>query len=365
MAARAPARRSTDLPVHRHRWGKALLIALLAAGLSGCDGEQLYDSVGPDPGGPGGGPTGPADVAVTIAVAAPDRIELTDSIAIRVDAWDPNGASSISRVGFSAIVTDTDGGAEVARASEQPFSVAAGDTVSGTFVLHPDWIASADLPVDFELEVYGWALCSGGQCGVAIPGDAMGYSCQTQLIGSTSLTVSNPRGGGSPIKAVVGRTTPFPTSTIVVGDLQVDTLRNRAYLSNRLSNRLHLFRPTDFTWEGEVTVGSEPWGMHLNTTGDTLLVANSGGTSVSRVYLPGTPQEIVSARIQTRNTALFEVELEIETDTLPDMTVVEDTLASGTRFFDFSDPPTVCVARRRWTVAVLHPADQRRAPRDG
>ena len=141
------------------------------------------------------------------------------------------------------------------------------------------------------------------------------------------------------IKAVVERTTPFPTSTIVVGDLRVDTLRSRAYLSNRLSNRLHFFRPSDFTWEGEVTVGSEPWGMYLNTTGDTLLVANSGGTSVSRVSLTGTPQEIVASRIQTRNTALFEVGLEVLTDTLPDMTVVEDTLASGIQFFDFSDRP--------------------------
>ena len=176
-----PARRSNDLPVHRRRWENALLAAMLAVALSGCDGEQLYDAVAPGTGDPGGQPTGPAGVAVSVDVAAPDRVELTDSISIRVEAWDPNGASSVSRVGFGAVITDSDSGAELARAAEMTFSTVAGDTVSKSFSIHPDWLAPTDLPADFELEVYGWALGTGDQCAVAIPGGAMTYPCQTTL----------------------------------------------------------------------------------------------------------------------------------------------------------------------------------------
>ena len=178
-----------------------------------------------------------------------------------------------------------------------------------------------------------------GRCAAAIPRQEPAFACQTVEVDNTSLTVASAGAAQIPVTAVVGRTTRFPTSTIVVGDLQVDTLRSRAYLSNRLSNHLHVFNPTDFGWEGDVTVGSEPWGLHINTGGDTLLVANSGGTSVSRVSLAGTPRESVASRIQTRNTALFEVDLDIEEDSLPDGTVVADTLVAGTRFLDFSDRP--------------------------
>jgi hypothetical protein len=140
---------------------------------------------------------------------------------------------------------------------------------------------------------------------------------------------------------VRGRTTRYPTSQIVVGDLQVDTARGRVFLSNRLSNRLHVFRPATFAWQGDVLVGAEPWGMHLNAGEDTLIVANSGGTSVSRVVLGATPVEAVGQRVHTRNTALFEIDLEPEADSVPGMpvTVDPDSLAEVVRFLDFSDRP--------------------------
>ena len=78
MAAREPVWRS-NLLVHPRRWGNVFLAAFAVVGLAACDGEQLYDTVGPDQD-VTGGPTGPADLAVVVEVAAPDRIELTDSI---------------------------------------------------------------------------------------------------------------------------------------------------------------------------------------------------------------------------------------------------------------------------------------------
>ena len=316
-----------------------LVAALLAATLASCDGEQLTDAVGPVPGGPTT-PIGPADVAVVIDVMAPERIELTDSVSIRVVAWDPNAAAGITRLGFAAVITDTQTGVNRARTAEQTLNAVPGDTVYSTFSVHPDWLAAENLPSEFVMEVHGWAVNSVSRCSAAVPeDDSTNFACVTAVVDNTTLTLADVGTQEIPVMAVVGRTTPFPTSTIVVGDLQVDTFRSRAYLSNRLSNHLHVFHPTNFDWEGDVTVGSEPWGLHLNTSGDTLLVANSGGTSVSRVSLAGDPQEAVTSRIQTRNTALFEVEYDIETDTLPDSSIVADTLTKGVRFLDFSDRP--------------------------
>jgi hypothetical protein len=126
---------------------------------------------------------------------------------------------------------------------------------------------------------------------------------------------------------------------LLVGDLVVDTLRGRAYLSNRTSSRLMVFEPSAFSFSADVSVGSEPWGLHLNATGDTLLVANSGGTSVSQVALGAAPREAVDRRVQTRNTALFEVTLSVKVDTLPNGVEVADTLAERAVGLDFSDRP--------------------------
>lgn len=304
--------------------------------LAGC-GDTLYDPVEASPEGPGGS-SGTSSVVVEVQVDAPDRIELTDSISIRVRAWDGAAALGIARIGYSAAIRSATTGAELARTSETTFERAPGDTVSATFVLRPDWLSEADLPEAVRLEVYGWAEDPRAACAAAVPEDPDAvFPCSARIVGVDTLTVASARSAEIGVTAVRGRTTPFRAASILVGDLQVDTLRERVYLSNRLSSRVHIFEPGAFQWGPDVAVGSEPWGLHLNGTGDTLLVANSGGTSVSKVSLSGTPAEIVPERIQTRNTALFEIELEV--DTLDDGTVVVNSTAEGVRFYDFSDRP--------------------------
>ena len=53
-----------------------------------------------------------------------------------------------------------------------------------------------------------------------------------------------------------------------------------------------------------VAVGSMPWGMFISNNPDTLLVANSGGTNISKVYIGtgGAIHEDLSHRILTRAT---------------------------------------------------------------
>jgi hypothetical protein len=54
-------------------------------------------------------------------------------------------------------------------------------------------------------------------------------------------------------------------------------------------------------------VGSRPWGLALSRGGDSVYVANSGGTNLSVVSLGGTPAEDRRRRIFTPNDALYEI----------------------------------------------------------
>jgi hypothetical protein len=315
---------------------------LLAAGflggllLAGC-GDTLYD---PDedggPGNGGGTPTGPGQARASVLVTAPDRIELTDSITVQITGWDEAASRGITRLGYTALIRDDAGDTtQVFREDRVLAPVPAlGDTVTTSFTIRPTWIAPGNLPEGFRMDVYAWATDADGSCAVALPevSDRVFTCIRTVEAGDTTITAGT-RPAPIPVLAVVGRTVPFPTPTIVVGDIQVDTLRGNLFLSNRLSNRLHVLQPASFSWAGDVSVGSEPWGLHLNRTGDTLLVANSGGTSLSYVTLAGTPREAVGRRLQTRNTALYEIDVE-ERDGFPGDTIVADA-----RFLDFSDRP--------------------------
>ena len=67
------------------------------------------------------------------------------------------------------------------------------------------------------------------------------------------------------------------------------TRHQRIYLSNIERNELEVFNLADSTFQTPIQVGSRPWGIAAwprdrdGTMGDTLLVANSGGTLISYV----------------------------------------------------------------------------------
>ena len=343
-----PGNRSSSPSAAAWRRGPLCLVVGALLAVWACGGDQLLQPADPtdpdpDPNGPDV-PTAPADVEVSVDLEDRDRIELTDSLVVHVEALDPSGTSRVDSIGFSAVIRGDGANGELGRTQVIGPSAAQGDTVSATFVLRPDWLSAPDLPADFTLQVYGWALTSAGDCGAAVPDSGDTLDCRNEQVGGTSLRIGSAGATPVPILAVPGRTTAFGSSSVIVGDLQVDTLRERAYVSNRLSNRLHVFEPTTFAWASDVSVGSEPWGLHLNSTGDTLLVANSGGTSISHVSLDGTPAEVVDARLQTRNTALFEIQLSgdgFDADEGADDTndSGEGPLAEQLDFFDFSDRP--------------------------
>ena len=344
MAARRRAPFQDRIPLRV--LGASLLVASVL--VSACEGDTLYEPTGPDvtdptdPTDPGNGTPG---VSVGISLAFGDRIEQTDSLRVSLEAFDPTALSGIQRLGYTLIVTAEDGTRTAVTGEETVSStVARGDTIRAAFQIAPTWVSAADLPATYQVEAFGYAFNRAGDCSAAVPerpGDNL--ACRLGEVGGQSYRISDPRPTPRPLLAVAGRTTLFPTSSIVVGDLVVDHGRGNVFLSNRQSNRLHVFRPADFAWTGTVAVGSEPWGLHLNRTGDTLLVANSGGTNISHVALSASGgQEVVSRRLQTRNTALYEIELRDQDAPEPEEgeeAPALPKLVESFQSFDFSDRP--------------------------
>jgi hypothetical protein len=99
--------------------------------------------------------------------------------------------------------------------------------------------------------------------------------------------------------------------TGTVGDIAVDPGRNHVLVSNMNANRLEVWQNSVKAFDATgVAVGSQPWGLNVSIDPNVLLVANSGGTNISRVNLgTGTVasiQEDLNARIRTRTNFLHE-----------------------------------------------------------
>jgi hypothetical protein len=90
-------------------------------------------------------------------------------------------------------------------------------------------------------------------------------------------------------------------------------------LSNQVFNRLEVFHTNTKAYDqGGVAVGSFPWGLFISNDPNTLWVANSGGTNISRVDLTGL-HEVNAQRIRTRVTPLYTLTEDASTpnDTTP------------------------------------------------
>ncbi len=90
------------------------------------------------------------------------------------------------------------------------------------------------------------------------------------------------------VVAGVTRSLPFGGQ---VADALYHPGKDRLYLTNITKNRVEVFNLGDSSFKAPVIVGSRPWGISAwprdrnGTKGDTLLVANSGGTQISYIDL--------------------------------------------------------------------------------
>lgn len=99
----------------------------------------------------------------------------------------------------------------------------------------------------------------------------------------------------------------------VMGDLAVDASRGNVFISNTRLNLLEVWDNTSKTWlTGGVPVGSQPWGLFPSANNDTLFVANSGATTISRVFVGTTDKaamrELLAMRIRTRDIVIYPVQ---------------------------------------------------------
>jgi hypothetical protein len=114
---------------------------------------------------------------------------------------------------------------------------------------------------------------------------------------------------------VYGKTYPLPSNRNgTIADLQVDAARGNIFLSNINFGRLEVWEKatSNFSPTG-IVVGSQPWGMTMSRTApakDTMYVANSGGTNLSRVFIGGSSasmKEDLVNRLVTRASYMFQL----------------------------------------------------------
>ncbi|WP_396204150.1 YncE family protein [Gemmatimonas sp.] len=92
------------------------------------------------------------------------------------------------------------------------------------------------------------------------------------------------------VQVVAGYTNPLPAGGQIADALYVPRT-DRLYLTNIERNWLEVFNLADSTFRTPIAVGSRPWGLAAwprnrdGVMGDTLLIANSGGTNISYVNL--------------------------------------------------------------------------------
>lgn len=148
------------------------------------------------------------------------------------------------------------------------------------------------------------------------------------------------------VTVVGGVTNPLPQGGLVA-DALYHPGTDRLYLTNIERNRLEVFSLLDSSFKSAIATGSRPWGIapwprdRNGATGDTLLVANSGGTSIGYIDLKATSALSPSGR-------------EVYTYPLPNIiafsvTSVESQTAPGTVIqqrtrYDFSDRPQYLAA---------------------
>jgi hypothetical protein len=140
------------------------------------------------------------------------------------------------------------------------------------------------------------------------------------------------------VTVVAGVTRALPLGG-VVADALYHPGTDRLYLTNIDRNQLEVFSIADSSFKAPVIVGSRPWGLagwpraRAGTMGDTVLVANSGGTNISYVDL---------------NAGLSGSGLEVYRYHLPNIVLAtvtsENSATTGLpiqvrRLYDFSDRP--------------------------
>jgi hypothetical protein len=227
---------------------------------------------------------------VHFSVESPRRAEMSDSIEVVVHAADD---TRVDTVGVFIRPT-VNGSVRTVFARGLPVR-------AGTHRIRVP-LDHFGLPADsvVTLDVTAFAVDSAGNCASAIVSDEpSSVPCAVDASGNRAFAA---RGAQFNVLMVGGRT----LSAWDSGDRIVDLVSagGWVYLSNFSRNRVERLDLVQSGFAAPLNVGSEPWGVALDKSRDTLYVANSGGTSISKLPLSG-PQALREQRIQTPDIRLY------------------------------------------------------------
>jgi hypothetical protein len=276
---------------------------------------------------------------VAFDILAPQRVELTDSVRVTVSARDDDGGTGLASVGVSVIAISAPNETMVVHRQHNFSSPQVGLT-HHTFVIGIQELyaklgagvgAARALPDTLQFEFHAVAHDAAGNCAAATGTSLAQAACGERTVAGETIPVAQGAiGRRAQVMVVEGRTV-LISGGGVIADALVDHGRRQLYLSNYSRNRVEKLDLQTLTFRpGGIDVGSQPWGLFMHNNGDTLIVANSGGTNLEFVGLGATGEPLGSTRLQTPNVALFQVQR-------------EEMEAGGFRytvtFLDFSDRP--------------------------
>lgn len=255
---------------------------------------------------------------VTFQSSILERVEQQDSFTVSVSAVDDQ---SVDSVGVTVLA--------IRRATATPdtLRIYRGRTqaASATFRFSfADLGLSSVDTASVDLEVTGWATDLTGNCGASVSPNTPQRQACVSLPGGTRVGPTS----GRVTRAFVARgvTVARPNGSDLIADLVADG--RYVYLSNFTRNRVELLPLGGTAYQTPVRVGSQPWGLAIGRNGDSLYVANSGGTNISVISLSGVPSEAQDQRIFTQNERLFSVDYDALSGAVSVVTV-----------FDYSDRP--------------------------
>jgi DNA-binding beta-propeller fold protein YncE len=274
-------------------------------------------------------------VAASQQIDVPARVELGDTVRVRTHARDDPFGSGIVTVGV--IVRD-------AAAAAAPAVTFTHDVAPMDSVQHDFRIPVAQLPGPMtartrELTFVSFAVDQAGNC-TAVGAAGVPVPC---TVAAGQVSVENV--SGATASTVVTATRTFrqaAPSAARIGDMVVDPGRRTLYISNQANNSVDAFSwgTAALARTGRALVGAAPRGMSIENGGQRLIVANSGGTSLSYVGLgDGAFREIT--RYETPNAALWQISGQVTVDTLViDGVIVEQARVEEVlEFTDFNDRP--------------------------
>ncbi len=250
----------------------------------------------------------------TLMADAPARMELQDSVDVTVSGSDDPQGSGIERVGYTVIAISPTRGDSVVATGEQVFSPPRTGNIAANFAFAPLNVDTLSLPDTLVFEITGYLIDQAGNC------SAVTSSTQTQTLSCDNLaggeTVAASALGQRITRSIVaGRTIRLPGGGKIL-DAVVDSARRNLLLSNSQRDQIEVFRLQEERFLPPAAVGSEPWGLTLNRAGDTLMVANSGGTNISNIWLGTTGTETLvedpGRRFLTPDVVLYDVQRSVD-----------------------------------------------------